>query len=157
MRKKSRIPGGVCSETGKTPEKEIFTEDGVAVLEWGFRPPEIPGDGKSDARIRRFYREIGARCASCVHTVLAGRARAAYRASDDPRKRFTFPRFRLSVTVEAQAEEADGTRAFLRVARLARGGHVLREERTVDRFTPKSGRLLPPKRVKKRGTGRENA
>ena len=131
-----RLEGGVWRE------KAIFRESGCVVLLFEAAFPADAGDGPGGARIADFYRRMAAACDTYVRTILAARAADAFRADENPRKRFAFAPWRLSVL--CTVTQADGVwfsvRRRVTFSRAARPP-ACREEGEV--FSAATGAILP--------------
>lgn len=136
------VPENYRLEGGVWREKAVFRESGCVVLLFDAAFPADVGEGPGGARIAAFYRRMAAACDAYVRAELAPRASDAFRADENPRKRFAFSPFRLSV--QCTVTQADA--AYVSVRRcvtFSRPGHapVRREEGEV--FSAANGRILP--------------
>ena len=131
-----RLEGGVWRE------KAVFRESGCVVLLFEAAFPADAGEGPGGARIADFYRRMAAACDTYVRTVLAAHAADAFRADENPRKRFAFTPWRLSVL--CTVTQADGVWFSVRrrVTFSRNGGApACREEGEV--FSAATGAILP--------------
>ena len=119
----------------------VKNKAGVVLLTWQADYPQIAAAprGKGDERIARFYARLAQETEAFCERLSAAAA-ADYEADTNPRKRFCFAPYRLTVT--AQVVEADD--AFLiveRQAHLARRGEATVRRQTRDIFHRPTGYL----------------
>ena len=127
----------------------VMRENGVVLVVWEAGLPSLAADGAGGKRIAAFYTRLEQETAAFAERLLE-RARAEYAASQDPRKRFTFPHYRLSLSVSVTESDTLFFSA-LRQVRLMRGGRLLAENRHADLFLQHTGRLCPPIWLRLRG------
>jgi len=102
-------------------EGDRIFEEGVEILRRSLCWPRFEG---ADHRINRFYENYAARCRSFTAGELEARARAEYLASDDPKKRFSFPKYTYTLTF-AEIRREGSTAAIRLECRLSRRGKAV--------------------------------
>ena len=113
--------------------QKMLTEDGVPILSYRIELPDFEG---SESCAAGFFRALAERAVKYLETDAAEILRAAYRASTDPRRRFTFRPavYRLSAVRQGQDR-------LIRTVTLSRGGKTLFRRQAVDVIV--GGRVLP--------------
>lgn len=129
----------------------VMRENGVVMLVWEAEGPALPAGGGAagEARIAAFYSHLLDEAAAFADRLYEA-ARAEYAASAAPRKRFTFPHYRLTLTATV-TEESEAFFSVRREARLVRGGKTLATRQAADLFWRHTGRLCSPFLLRLRG------
>lgn len=127
---------------------EAFTEEGVTLAEVSVALPHCPGDDPIATRINRFYEGLAKGAIDIGKELLLPRSRARYKASDDPRRRFTHRPYRLELTAVCACR--DDATEVKRTVTLFHRARRLYTETVTERITPE-GWILPqrPPREKK--------
>ena len=102
------------------------------------------------AAIAAFYKELAEQTGVGICQVLLPRAREEYLSSDRPRKRYTFPRYRLFLRFHV-TQDADGCYSVRRESVLSRGGQILSVREAAEIFLTDSGRICSPVYLHRRG------
>ncbi len=118
------------------------TVGGVLVLRWRISLPQI-------RQVGDFYDTVGREAAAFCRRGLAERARAAYEADPDPKKRFRFVPFRYELTGRVTHQDEALISVALRV-RLQGGGEAPTERHMGQVFDAVDGALLSPDMVARR-------
>jgi hypothetical protein len=95
----------------------VFSEDGVAVAQIRI---DMPAQGSTGV-VAKYYSKISKAQEEYVDRFLSEQARAEYEQDTDPRKRFSFKRYRYFATLEISCQ-TDEYISVLAQAKLTRGG-----------------------------------
>lgn len=120
-------------------ERGIRRQAGVVMLVWETDLPCLPEESKGERRIAAFYQRLSEEATALIDRLDAA-AREEYAACDHPRKRFTFPFYRLSLSVTVSEQGATFFSARRRLT-LQRGGRTLAERNAAELFLRRTGVL----------------
>ena len=142
------LPDAFALREGALVARGAVSEGGVPLMVYTLSLPAFakegtdPKEARAQKRLTSFYVALALQLWRACEEGLFPFVRRAYAESDDPHKRYRFPRYTL--TVDFTLEEGAGEICVLRRAVLSRRGRTVCERTWQEQFSAESGRMQIP-------------
>ena len=145
-RKRVGLPDAFVLREGALVARGTVSEGGVPLMVYTLSLPAFakegtdPKEARAQKRLTSFYVALALQLWRACEERLFSFVRLAYAESDDPHKRYRFPRYTL--TVDFTLEEGDEEICVLRRAVLSRRGRTVCERTWQEHFYKKNGQVI---------------